>query len=280
MARQKRNNELTVGKLISGGKKKPREVILLCRNIRRYREQLGMEQKELSRRLGMADSTVGNWETGYSKPTVEVLLPLSKELGVTLYKLFGLNEPIPELSAAEKLLLDDYRDLSRYHRETVNDLIANLKRAEEIEDVPELTKLVCFEKQLAAGIGDPSELYGGGEPIYLYPSEIVNKADFVFTVNGESMEPEYHSGDMVLIQKFPDCGELDEGEVGAFMVGNEAYIKEYRKDGLHSLNPKYRPMHFNDEEKVYLIGRVTGLVDSGDLPSEQDVKKYLSAYSD
>ena len=45
------------------------------------------------------------------------------------------------------------------------------------------------------------------------------------------------------------------------MINNETYIKRYEKDGLHSLNPDYPVMHFDDEQSVYLIGKVLGVFD-------------------
>ena len=122
--------------------------------------------------------------------------------------------------------------------------------------------------------------WGEGEPIFLYASEAVDRADCVFSVSGDSMEPEYHDGDLVLVRRIPDAPELKEGEIGAFIVGNETYIKEYREDGLHSLNPKYDVMHFSDEESVYLIGRVMGVLNPESIATETDVKRYLAIHGD
>ena len=88
------------------------------------------------------------------------------------------------------------------------------------------------------------------------------------------MEPEYHNGDMVLVSRIPDAPDLQPGEVGAFIVGNETYIKVYREEGLESLNPKYPIMHFHDAESVYLIGRVTGILDPKPVATAQDIDKY------
>ena len=56
------------------------------------------------------------------------------------------------------------------------------------------------------------------------------------------------------------------------MIDNETYIKEYREDGLHSLNPKYDVMRFSDEESVYLIGQVIGVLSDEDIAREEDVE--------
>ena len=49
---------------------------------------------------------------------------------------------------------------------------------------------------------------------------------------------------------------------------------------MHSLNKKYKTMKFTQEDKVYLIGRVIGLADQGDIASAYDVDRYIKANAD
>ena len=70
------------------------------------------------------------------------------------------------------------------------------------------------------------------------------------------------------------------GEIGAFIVGNETYIKEYQEDGLHSLNPDYKTLRFSDDESVYLIGRVLGILDKADYASEEETERYLTMHGE
>jgi hypothetical protein len=134
--------------------------------------------------------------------------------------------------------------------------------------------LFLFVRDPAAGVGDPTEYDGSSSPFYLYDVPWLDRADCVFKVNGDSMEPEYHSGDYVLIERIPDAPELKHGEIGAFAIGNELYIKEFQEDGLHSLNTKYPVMTFDDDTKVYLIGRVLSVVDQKDIATSEDVRLY------
>ena len=64
------------------------------------------------------------------------------------------------------------------------------------------------------------------------------------------------------------------------MIDNETYIKEYQPNGLHSLNPAYPVMRFSDEESVYLIGRVMGVLNPESSATETDVKRYLAIHAD
>ena len=269
------------GKIIEIGNaidSKGREIPIVSRNIRKYRESLGLEQKELALKLGLSPSAVGNWERGFAKPSLDVIVPVCKVLGVTPNDIFGVDDSLLNFSAKEQMLISDYRGLSNGHKIAVDSLISSLIAAEITDSIPNLTKLTYFNRQLAAGIGDPTEIEDNGEPIFLNSSTLVNKADYVFTVNGDSMEPEYHNGDMVLIKSFPDCDDILPGEIGAFIYGNEAYIKEYQRDGLHSLNKEYETLHFTDEDKVFFIGKVIGVLDDNDFASEKDIEKYLSVY--
>ena len=112
----------------------------------------------------------------------------------------------------------------------------------------------------------------------MYDDSLTCRADCVFTVNGDSMEPDYPDGCMVLVKRISDSGELTPGDIGAFMIDNETYIKEYREDGLHSLNPAYPVMRFSDFEHVYLIGRIIGVFSPESIATEADVKKYLQLH--
>ena len=88
------------------------------------------------------------------------------------------------------------------------------------------------------------------------------------------MEPEYHNGDMVLVSRIPDAPDLQLGEIGAFIIGNETYIKVYGEEGLDSLNPAYPTMRFDESAAVYLIGRVMGILNPRQVATEADVEKY------
>lgn len=260
------------------GIKTAKQIPVVCRSIRKYRERLGIEQKELARRVGVKPNAVSNWETGFSKPNIDLFLPICGALGITLYELFDADDPMLRYSEREKLLLDKYRSLSEGHKYAVDKLAASLGYVESLEECPDITELTYFSRSLAAGVGDPTDFEDEGEPIYLYSSELVDSADCVFSVNGDSMEPDFRDGDMVLVQRFPDCPRLSEGEIGAFIVGNETYVKEYREDGLHSLNAKYKPMRFSDDESVFFIGKVVGVLDPDDIASDEDVNRYFSLH--
>ena len=251
---------------------------MICDRIRHYREKLGIEQKALAAMVGVTANAVSNWERGRARPDVNLLPNICEALQITLYQLYDLDDPSGSYSAAEERFMDDYRQLTSGNRYAVSVLTQTLLKVQQAESSRATRKLTLFERPLAAGVGDPNEFEDSGVPIYVYDDSLTQRADCVFIVNGDSMEPEYRDGDLVLVRRIPDAPELKEGEIGAFIVGNETYIKEYQPDGLYSRNPSYPVMSFSEFEHVYLIGRVIGVLSKSDVAQPSDVEKYIELH--
>lgn len=81
------------------------------------------------------------------------------------------------------------------------------------------------------------------------------EADYALRINGDSMEPKYHSGDILLIQT---TESVEEGELGIFVLDGSGYFKKYGGDHLLSLNTAYPPIRLKDFENVSCCGRVVG----------------------
>lgn len=85
-------------------------------------------------------------------------------------------------------------------------------------------------------------------------------ADFVVPIYGDSMEPEYHSGDYVFVKLSVD---LSSGDIGVFELYGDAYIKELIIDDskayLHSFNTdKYKDIPIDADSDFRIIGEVVG----------------------
>ena len=252
-----------------------RDIQAVGKRIQYYRKRSGLEQKDIARRLGITPNAVSNWENGRTRPDLSVLPLLCGILGITLYELYGLDAPEAGFSEKEQQLIADYRTLSGGHQTAVDRLIESLKAAELAAKCPDITVLTLCSKQLAAGFDGGAEFDDAGEPVYLYTSDLTRQADLVFPVSGNSMEPQYHDGDLVLVQRYPGCPALQYGETGAFIIGNSTYIKVYEKDGLHSLNRRYKTMTFSADDSVYLIGRVLGILDPDtDFAQPEEIRMY------
>lgn len=252
---------------------------LICERIRFFREKKNLEQKAFAARLGVTANAVSNWECGRSRPDVNLLPAVCEALDITFYDLYNMESPDNPLSTREKALVEGYRRLSLGNRYAIDKAVETLGFIQDAESRPEIRRLLYFSRSLAAGAADPTEFEQDAEPIYLYASPDVERADYVFNVNGDSMEPNYHTGDLALVERLSGGASLRYGEIGAFIVGNETYIKQYEADGLHSLNRKYEVLRFGEDQAVYLIGRVVGIVSQKDIPAAADVEAYLTLRS-
>ena len=90
---------------------------MLGQRIYEMRMQFGWNQVDLAKKLGVAKQTVSNWENENIQPSVEMLVRISRLLGVTTDYLLGLDS-VPRLNidglppsmvAHLTLLIDDYR---------------------------------------------------------------------------------------------------------------------------------------------------------------------------
>ena len=119
-----------------------------------------------------------------------------------------------------------------------------------------LPNLLC-PLPASAGTGNilDSEL---AEELLVPESAEAEQADFVISVGGDSMEPTYHDGDKVFVEK---CDSVGVGEVGIFILNGEAYIKELGNKCLISHNEKYKPIRIGESDSVYCCGRVIGIVE-------------------
>ena len=80
-------------------------------------------------------------------------------------------------------------------------------------------------------------------------------ADYALRINGNSMEPKYRDGDILLVE---DTDTLEFGELGIFILDGDGYFKRYEGDRLISLNPDYAPILLSNFAEVTCCGRVVG----------------------
>lgn len=248
---------------------------VICSQIHLFREKIGMEQKALGQAIGISANAISNWENGRSRPDVNLLPAICETLHITLNDLFALPSPAARNTERDQQLLDRFHRLNTGHKIAVEKMADSLLYAQKVENHREVRQLRLMDRPLAAGIGDPTEYEEESEPIFVYASDDADRADYVFRVNGDSMTPDFKNGDMVFVQSLPIGYRMSYGDIGAFIVGNEMYIKEYEEDGLHSINPNYPVLRFGEEEAVYLIGRVLSVMDKAEIASKEDIHNYL-----
>lgn len=93
------------------------------------------------------------------------------------------------------------------------------------------------------------------EEIHIPDNEKTRMADFALRISGNSMEPKYHDGDIVLVE---DADTVEVGELGIFILDGNGYFKKYGGDCLISLNPEYGNILLKEYAEAVCCGRVVG----------------------
>lgn len=80
---------------------------MLGTRIASLRQGRGLSQADLARRLNISTSAVGMYEQGRREPSVDTLIALSREFGVSLdYLLSGKPDTVRDVSALHNLAAD------------------------------------------------------------------------------------------------------------------------------------------------------------------------------
>ena len=249
-------------------------------NIKKYRKKAGLTVDQLASFLQITNSSVKNWESGYSRPDPEYLYRMFTILDVEPNEFFGIGGIGTLLTTNERNLVDYYRTLDDAGKEDLETIAQSmsakayhrkLKRSyERMNDRDTMNRVV------AAGDGADWEDHPEREKVILYDSSEVNRADEIFIVSGDSMEPQFHSGDHVLVE-YCDADELRNGDIGIFYVpGYGGVIKQTAYDRLQSLNPDFDDI-FPYADGAQVVGRVLGRITKDMIPSPEEQALYEEA---
>lgn len=133
------------------------------------------------------------------------------------------------------------------------------EQPEPEDDEPEqpLIKIMHSFYKVSAGRGFDLSGDENREEIEIPDTHEARKADYALTIQGDSMEPIYYDGDIVLVKE-QDSVEI--GQVGIFVLVGFGFIKKYNGDRLISLNEKYDDILLEDYSDCRCDGRVIGRV--------------------
>lgn len=108
---------------------------LLLANIKRFRKEKGMSQKDVAERADMLVPTYSRLERGGSTPGLSTIVRIADALGVTVVALFQSSD-IKDRSVAQKLEM--VNGLSEYNKNVVNimlDTVIEKDRVEKLQEV-------------------------------------------------------------------------------------------------------------------------------------------------
>lgn len=119
----------------------------------------------------------------------------------------------------------------------------------------EILSLRLYDIAASAGTGTALDTDVGYSKINVYGNPTTELADFAIRVRGNSMNPKYQDGDVLLVSR---ADEIERGELGIFMFNGESYFKKFGGDRLISLNPEYSDIVFGGGDDIKCFGRVIG----------------------
>lgn len=247
--------------------------------IRRFRTEKGLNQPQLAALIGVNKNAVSNWEAGRTRPDINTVPVLCAALGVSILDFFGAEENAGGFSRDEQRKLSGYRYLNETNRQLVVKMIDAMLEVQEQEKrrfvEANIRRVFKNAYKTAAGTGNPLDSARRGSYEYLYADPMIDRADEIITVTGNSMEPTFYDGDLLLVEH---TQQVRVGEIGIFVADGDGYVKEYHEDGLHSHNPKYPVLKFTEDDNVRCVGRVLGALDEKQFASKEDIQIYESIH--
>ena len=245
----------------------------LGERIRYARDQKGYLQSELAKLVGVKSSgVISNWEKDLNKPDAEKIVLLCEVLDVSAsFLLDYYGKSSFEFTSSEEEHIKKYRVLDPIGQNHVDTILQwETERMKALSDSSDSKIITLMEVQSHR---DPSLVLpywesgvSAGNGIYqlndtssvmltLWATKLTKQADFIIKVSGSSMEPDYHDGDRVLVDR---KASVEMGEVGIFVKNGDTYIKEMGDGELISRNPEHPNIPVNDFDNVVCLGKVIG----------------------
>ncbi|ACG62362.1 Phage transcriptional repressor [Streptococcus equi subsp. zooepidemicus MGCS10565] len=206
-----------------------------------------ISQEQLGQLLGVNKMTISNWEKEKNRPNQKHFEEL-----VSIFQLPA------EYFYQENRLLLPYSQLSAFNKEKVISYSESLlEQQEKMIALPAKQKTLYpyrVYERLSAGTG--YSYFGDGNFDVVFYDEQLDY-DFASWVFGDSMEPTYLNGEVVLIKQ--DSFDYD-GAIYAVEWEEQTYIKKvYREENglrLVSLNKKYPDKFASFDDNPRIIGKI------------------------
>ena len=237
---------------------------ILGNSIKEIRKSKKMTQNQLAELTGFKQNTISNHENGNRQLDETDIRKYAKALDVEPQQLFDIASSIsntsPPTSDTARAISETVERLEEPRRvivlDTAKTQLREQKRAQtEVSEPIRLYSYDYYDQPASAGTGQ----YLNEVPVEQIELPVDIDADFVVPIYGDSMEPEYHSGDYVFIRLSVD---LSDGDIGVFEYYGDAYIKQLiiNEDGafLHSFNSDYDDIPIDSNSDFRIIGEVVG----------------------
>lgn len=248
--------------------------------VKVLKKEKGMTTEALAAASGVALSTLNKVLSGDGDSIkLSNAVAIADALGCSIEHLATGKAEAPAISDAEMEHLEKYRVLDT-HGLRICDFILQeeylrcvstpkTSRVEIPESVfragavsasakPRMLTIPFYGDRVSAGSGEHLDSTEVTE-ISVVENEKTKRADFALRVSGNSMEPRFHDGDILLVE---NKQEIQVGELGIFICDGEGYFKQFGGDRLISLNPDYAPIPLASFDSFSCRGSVIGTLRS------------------
>ncbi|HEM6412330.1 TPA: helix-turn-helix transcriptional regulator [Streptococcus suis] len=235
---------------------------ILAYNIKEYRKSKKLTQKDLAVLLDVAPTAISAWEVGRNKPLMDKIEQMAQIFNIKKSELLGETTPTTAPNSLVEQISDKVVQLTEPNQKNVlrysSELLDKQNTVENSKNTVNEPQAVYFtynyyDQPASAGTGQ----YLNDVKVETIELPIEVDADFVVPIYGDSMEPEYHSGDYIFVKLSVD---LSDGDIGVFAYNGDAYIKQLRITDqgayLHSLNPDYDNIPITADTDFRTIGEV------------------------
>lgn len=220
----------------------------------------GMSPTATLQKMNISTSKLTAWKKG-SVPNGTILILISEFFGVTVDYLLTGKEPTPSSFAfnnEEQELLNIFKELSEKDKGRILGYAQALSDAfkKPMKKAKNTIFIETYLLPVSAGTGvflDNCDR----EMIEVEETSLTLEANFALRVSGDSMEPDFQNGDVLLIRSQPT---VEVGEIGIFILNGEGYVKEFGGDCLISHNKKYENIKLNEYSELYCRGLVLGVL--------------------
>lgn len=239
-----------------------------------------ISQAALAEMLGVSRNTVNNWVADKYKPEHEVIVKLCEVLSLSLNDLYGVQTS-EELSSSERTIINNYRMLNDTNKRTASKILYDMLDEQLLAQDRYLKEsfmlLECPHTKAAAGQGSDF-LEIPSSHVFIRKNGINAKADAIIEVTGESMLPVYNDGDFVYIE-YADTAYP--GQDVVCTTANGGVIKRLTADyKLESVNPDFPFGEKSESDNIRIIGRVLGVVDPHDRPTDKELLSLNELFAD
>ena len=218
--------------------------MLLGDIIKQYREEHQMSLQDFADLIGTSRSYIHMLEKNVNpstnkpiNPSIETLKSLANAMNMNLDLL------LKQLNDEQNIYLDESEYKKQFSSNNSNSAIVFVYGT-----IPAGIPMECIEDIIDTEEISADMLKGG-------------KQYFGLKIKGDSMEPDYLDGDVIILQKQDDCESGDDCVV--MVNGNDGTFKRVFKNEngiiLQPLNNKYQPIIYSNEQIENLPVKILGV---------------------